>query len=64
MTAILDQADLMASRPDIVRPARVAETRELVIAGTPYIVRNPVRGEEVQILGVPHGARRWLQEFA
>lgn len=64
VTAILDQADLLTTQPHIGRPGRVAETRELVIAGTPYIAPYRVRGEDVQILAVLHGARRWPQDFS
>ena len=63
VAAILDQAELLTTHPHIGRPGRVAETRELVITDAPYIVPYRVRGEDVQILAVLHGARRWPQAF-
>jgi toxin ParE1/3/4 len=63
ISAILDQVELLTTHPHIGRPGRIAETRELVIKTTPYIVPYRVRGEDVQILAVLHGARRWPQGF-
>ena len=40
------------------RPGTVAGTRELVVTGTPYIVVYRATADEVQILGVFHGAQR------
>jgi toxin ParE1/3/4 len=45
--------------PGIGRPGRVAGTRELVTAGTPYIVPYRVAGDAVQIITVLHGAQNW-----
>jgi toxin ParE1/3/4 len=41
------------------RPGRRAGTRELVIAGTPYFVVYRIRGNDVRILRVLHGRRKW-----
>ena len=49
----------LAEHPARGRPGRVAGTRELVIAGTPYIVPYRIRRDAVQVLRVLHGARRW-----
>lgn len=61
---ILDQADILTKHPHIGRAGRVPETRELVVATTPYIVPYRVRGDEVEILAVFHGARRWPDSFS
>jgi toxin ParE1/3/4 len=45
--------------PHIGRTGRVQGTRELVVAGTPYIVPYRIKADEVQILRVYHAARRW-----
>lgn len=63
VTQILNQTDALATHPHIGRPGRVPDTRELVVADTPYIVPYRVRGDEVQILAVLHGARRWPRSF-
>lgn len=45
--------------PESGRAGRVAGTRELVIAGTPYIAAYRVTGRTVRVLRVLHGARMW-----
>ncbi len=49
----------LARMPLMGRAGRVETTRELVIAGTPYVVVYRVAADEVQILRVLHGARSW-----
>ena len=49
----------LAQHPRSGRPGREPGTRELVIAGTPYLVPYRITEREVQILAVIHGARRW-----
>jgi len=63
VTSILARVQGLMTHSHIGRPGRVADTRELVIADSPWIVPYRVRGEEVQILAVIHGARRWPQGF-
>jgi toxin ParE1/3/4 len=58
-TAILDHAEMLGKHPHLGRAGRIAGTRELVVAGTPFIVAYRVSDEEVQLLAVFHGARRW-----
>ena len=53
----------LQSYPASGRPGRVTGTRELVVPGTPYILPYRVRGDEVQILRVFHGARKWPTHF-
>jgi addiction module RelE/StbE family toxin len=45
------------------RPGRVADTRELIISGTPYIVPYRVNGDVVQIITLLHSAQRWPDRF-
>lgn len=54
---------LLSENPEIGRVGRVAGTRELVVAHTPYIVVYRVK-ERVQILAVIHGAREWPDSFS
>ena len=49
----------LADHPAIGRPGRVAGTRELVVVGTPYIVRHRIEASAVVVLRVLHGAQRW-----
>ena len=57
--AIMTAVGRLADMPSLGRPGRVEHTRELVVAGTPYIVAYTVIRDEVMILAVIHGARRW-----
>lgn len=54
---------LLAEQPHLGRSGRVPGTRELVIADTPYLVPYRVKGENVVILRVFHGRRRWPSAF-
>jgi plasmid stabilization system protein ParE len=54
---------LLVDRPKLGRPGRVAETRELVIAGTSYIAVYALIEDTVRILAVMHGKRRWPERF-
>ena len=60
---ILDQTELLSTHPEIGRPGRIAETRELVITDTPYIVPYRLRGGKIEVLAVFHGARKWPEGF-
>ncbi len=54
---------LLARHPMAGREGRVAGTRELVIAGTPFIVAYRIEKKEVRIVAVLHAAREWPGEF-
>jgi toxin ParE1/3/4 len=56
---IFRAVDLLKENPAMGRAGRVAGTRELVVAETPYIIPYRVRGDAVEILRVFHAARRW-----
>jgi toxin ParE1/3/4 len=49
--------------PYLGRPGRVANTRELVVTSTPFIVAYRVVSDRIEILAVFHGARRWPDSF-
>ncbi len=56
---IIDAVELLADQPGIGRLGRVEGTRELVIAGTPFIVPYRKKGAYIEILRVYHQARKW-----
>lgn len=56
---IKEAVALLGPHPHMGRPGRVPETRELVVAGTPYIVPYTVTRSEVIVLAVIHGAQKW-----
>jgi toxin ParE1/3/4 len=60
---ILRAVDLLKENPAMGRAGRVAGTRELVVAETPYIIPYRVRGDTVEILRVFHAARKWPKRF-
>ena len=49
----------LGEHPHTGRPGRVDESRELVLAGTPYILPYRVRDGRVEILAVMHTSRQW-----
>jgi len=55
--------DALRDRPNLGRPGRLTGTRELVVSGIPYVVPYRALGDDVQILAVFHGARRWPGAF-
>ena len=48
----------LRDHPELGRVGRVPGTRELIVAGTPYIVPYRVRGGAVEVLRLFHGAQR------
>ena len=60
---VRDAIQRLVRHPSLGRPGRVPGTRELVVSGTPYVIPYRVRGGQVEILRVLHGARRWPEEF-
>jgi toxin ParE1/3/4 len=53
----------LASHAYLGRPGRVANTRELVVTSTPFIVAYRVMGDRVEVLAVFHSARMWPDAF-
>lgn len=60
---ILRAVDLLKQNPAMGRAGRVAGTRELVVAETPYIIPYRVRGDTVEILRIFHAARKWPERL-
>ena len=60
---IWESSQLLARHPMAGRVGRVADTRELVISGTPFLVAYRIEKNEVRILAVLHAAREWPEEF-
>ena len=57
---LIDQTETHLSRNvGIGRAGRVIGTRELVIAGLPYIIPYRVRDGIIEVLRVLHTSRRW-----
>ena len=58
-TKVLEAVELLSINPALGKAGRVAKTRELVVAGTPYIVIYHVKSSRLEILRIFHGARQW-----
>ena len=60
---IWDVSQMLADQPGMGRPGRVAGTRELVIAGLPYILPYVEKAGVVTILRVMHTSMKWPKKF-
>jgi len=60
---IILHVEMLAERPGIGRPGRIDGTRELVIAGLPYVAAYLHRSDAVTVLRVLHGAMKWPKRF-
>ena len=60
---IWETTRMLSNHPAMGKPGRVPGTREMVVTGTSYIVPYRVVANEVQILRVLHGARKWPEKF-
>ena len=56
---VLEAVERLSSFPASGRPGRVPNTRELAVPGTPLVIPYTVSERGVEIIAVPHGARRW-----
>jgi toxin ParE1/3/4 len=56
-------ADMLETYPNLGRTGRVQGTRELVVAGTPFVLVYRVAPKSIELLAVFHSARRWPEEF-
>jgi toxin ParE1/3/4 len=53
----------LSTLPESGRPERIAQTRELVLTGTPFVLPYRLVGDAISILRVFHGARRWPKKL-
>ena len=60
---IIRHVGMLAEHSGLGRPGRVDGTRELTIAGLPYVVSYVHRGDTVTVLRVLHGAMKWPKRF-
>jgi toxin ParE1/3/4 len=61
---IWDAVQMLADQPHAGRAGRVPGTRELVIAGTPFVIPYRVAENTIQILRVLHAKRKWPLRFS
>ena len=60
---ILTAIEVLHTQPQMGRPGRLTGTRELVVAGTPYIVPYRVRHDRLELLAAFDGRRQWPQKL-
>jgi toxin ParE1/3/4 len=60
---IISNIQQLEAFPMSGRTGRIADTRELVIATTPFIVAYTLQGDRIVILAIYHGAQRWPGQF-
>jgi len=60
---IIRHVGTLADHPGMGRPGRVEGTRELTIAGLPYVVAYLHRADTITVLRVLHGAMKWPKRF-
>lgn len=60
---IVAAAEHLSMYPQMGRAGRVAETRELVVAGTSYILVYRAGNRGVRIVAVMHTSREWPDSF-
>ena len=49
--------------PQMGRPSRRPQTRELAVAGTPFILVYRWRNDVLEILALYHGAQNWQENL-
>ena len=54
---IIDVSDLFLSHPEMGREGGAPHTREMVIAGTDYLIVYRIRKRKLELLRVLHGKR-------
>ena len=62
--ALLAAVERVAERPSLGRPGRVAGTRELVVAGTPFVIPYRLRGDRLEVIAVFHGRQKWPKRLS
>jgi len=56
---VQEAVEHLREHPNLGRPGRLSDTKELVVSGTPFIVAYWIKTGAVQILRLLHHAQRW-----
>jgi toxin ParE1/3/4 len=56
---ILESVEHLTKFPNLGKQGRIAGTRELVVAGTAYIIPYRIHRNRVELIAVFHGRQRW-----
>jgi len=63
VAGVFQAVEVLGRYPSAGHPGRVPATRELSVVHTPFIVAYRPTQDEIQILAVIDGARRWPMSF-
>jgi toxin ParE1/3/4 len=63
LAEIKERVGVLIDQPQLGRAGRVEGTRELVLASTSYTLPYRLKDQQIQILAVFHGARKWPDQF-
>jgi toxin ParE1/3/4 len=56
---VLEDIEYLMQFHNMGRAGRLANTRELIISGTPFIVIYQIRRPDIYVLRILHAARKW-----
>jgi toxin ParE1/3/4 len=56
---VIEAVELLQDQPNLGRPGRLADTKELVVSGTPFVVVYRVRKGDVHIIRLLHHSLCW-----
>jgi len=56
---VREAVEHLREHPNMGRPGRLTDTKELVVSGTPFIAVYWIRKGSIQILRLLHHAQRW-----
>ena len=60
---IVDAVELLATHPELGRRGRSPGTRELVVAGTAFVIPYRIRRGRVELIAVFHGRQKWPERL-
>jgi len=56
---VKESVEHLGDHPNLGRPGRLSDTKELVVSGTPFIVVYWIKNGGIQVLRLLHHAKRW-----
>ena len=59
MDEVIARSLTLLDHQKLGRPGRIKNTRELVINNTPFIFVYALKGQDIEIINVLHGAQQW-----
>jgi len=60
---IFSTVELLENHPEMGRPGRVPASRELALNPLPFLIAYRVPRNQIEIVALLHGARKWPGQF-